>query len=832
MRALLCAAVVAGSLACWHRAGGAAEPVIFYVATDGNDAWSGRLPAPNAEKTDGPFATLTRARDAIRGLKTAGALAAPVTVQIREGTYYLTEPVVLGPQDSGTKEAPIAYTAYPNEKPVLCGGRTITGWKPEQDGMYSVVLPDVKEGRWYFRQLFADGERQVRARCPNFDPADPYRKGFLYVGRGAGGFGVSVGNIHNPGDWMEYKIQAPADGEYRFWIYYGALNKPHGNTDMGGRTVLIVDGGSAPMPLMNLPDTGDWRVFRWSCAAAVHLTKGPHTLRWQNIKGGGLNIEAFALSNDADWKPVDTRLPEPVPGTHAIVIQAEDYVACRGKQLSLSGGQGSKTEFCYKPGDFKPSWAKVPDAELHIFQSGSCRAFKEIVSIKGVDEQTRTVSLSGSECVASLQTGDRYFVENVFEELDAPGEWHLDRETGRLCYRPKEAFSQKTRVVAPVVDRVFLFEADTETKQGVNHVRIAGLTIETTDYQSGDGCEGYGMGREGVVHLVNAAYCAVENCTFRNIGRYAVCLAGGEGNRIEGNDIERGAQGGILLLGSARNIVSDNHIRHCGWVYKHIGGVILQGKGADENVVSHNLIHDMTRYGISLKNAGGRNIIEYNRVGNTNTETYDTGGIEVTQHDKEFRSGSIIRNNIVADTIGYSSNDEKPVFLSWGIYLDSFAGGYEVVNNIVYRNHNGGIMLQGGKDNRVTNNIFVDGVACQGYISNFARNSTGQVLERNIFYYTNPDAVLFAAGALTQDVIRVDHNLYFNASGEVRTGWGGKMSLDEWRKQGFDAHSLVADPRFVDPKSDNYALRPDSPAFTLGFKAIDTGQVGLKRPRP
>ena len=108
------------------------------------------------------------------------------------------------------------------------------------------------------------------------------------------GFGIGVGNIHNPGDWMEYKAEVPADGEYKFWIYYGAQNAPFGTKDMGGRTVLIVDGG-APTPLMDLPDTGGWSVFKWSCSATVHLTKGAHLLRWQNIKGGGLTSRRTPL---------------------------------------------------------------------------------------------------------------------------------------------------------------------------------------------------------------------------------------------------------------------------------------------------------------------------------------------------------------------------------------------------------------------------------------------------------------------------------------------------------------------------------------------------------
>jgi parallel beta-helix repeat protein len=195
-------------------------------------------------------------------------------------------------------------------------------------------------------------------------------------------------------------------------------------------------------------------------------------------------------------------------------------------------------------------------------------------------------------------------------------------------------------------------------------------------------------------------------------------------------------------------------------------------------------------------------------------ETYDTGAIEVTQHDKDLRSGSTIRNNIVGDSIGYSSKGPKPVFLSHGIYLDSYAGGYTVTNNICYRTTYGGIMLQGGKDNRVVNNIFVDGSQYQSFIRNYAKNSTGQVFRRNIVYYTGPKAVLADHGKLQPNVVQVDHNLYFRVGGDDPT------------VRNFDAEALVADPCFVDAAHDNYALRPDSPAFRLGFEAIDTSHVG------
>jgi parallel beta-helix repeat protein len=801
----------------------------LYVSPHGDDTWSGTLPAPNASRNDGPLASLARARDVIRQLKTnGGGLKQAVRVQIRGGTYPLAETLSLEPVDSGTAECPVSYEAFPGEQPILCGGAKISGWKPYRGSIRSVSLPEVQAGKWYFRSLFAGGARQIRARYPNFDPSDPYRKGFLYVDRDPDGFGLAVGNIHNRGDWMEYQVQVPSDGQYAYWLHYAALNATYGQRDMGGRTVIIVD-GQQPLALLNLPDTGGWTRLKWSHAASVALTKGPHRLRWQNVKGGGLTFASFALCDDPDWKP-GKRLAQAAAGKHLVVVQAVNFVRYAGKQLSVHGtAEGATTRFCYAPGTFKPAWARAADAEVHIFQSGSCRAFKEIVAIAKIDEPARTVTVAGKECVARLQPGDRYFLENLFEELDSPGEWYLDRRSGQLFYWPR-AETDLAGVVAPRLGRLVQLIGNSPDEP-VRHVHLAGLTFQETDYSPDDGCVGYCLGSDGVVYLKNAVACRVEGCVFRNIGRAAVCLSASSQIAVEGNEVACGAEGGVLILDSARNTVADNHIHHCGAVYKHVGGVVLEGLRASENTIAHNAIHDISRYGISMKNAGLRNRVEYNRVQNTNLETYDTGGIEVTQQDRQLRSGTVIRNNIVADTIGYSSAGPKPVFLSWGIYLDSFAGGYTVTHNVVYRNANGGIMLQGGKDNTIENNIFVDGKFNQGHISNFSDNSTGQALERNIIAYRDPDAVLFSVGRLRDDVIRIGRNLYFHRGKELRVWGGGVTSWADWQKRGFDGDSLLSDPRFVDPARDNFSLRPDSPALRLGFEPIDTSQVGPRHHR-
>ena len=133
-----------------------AGEVVFYVSPAGDDSWSGRLAEPNAARTDGPFATLARARDAIRQLKrrAGGRLTAPVTVLLRGGLYRLAEPLVLGPEDSGTAACPITYAAYRGERPILSGGRPIGGLKRRSDGALVAEVPGVREGKWVFRQLF------------------------------------------------------------------------------------------------------------------------------------------------------------------------------------------------------------------------------------------------------------------------------------------------------------------------------------------------------------------------------------------------------------------------------------------------------------------------------------------------------------------------------------------------------------------------------------------------------------------------------------------------------------------------------------------------------
>jgi hypothetical protein len=146
----------------------------FYVAPDGNDGWSGTRASANGRKTDGPFATLPLALKAAREWKQQNGTESklkPATVLLRGGIYSLPEPVILTPEDSG-----LIISAYRNEKPILSGGRPIRGWKPTTvDGrsLWVADVPEAQNGKWYFRELWVNGTRAVRARYPN--------KGYLKI---------------------------------------------------------------------------------------------------------------------------------------------------------------------------------------------------------------------------------------------------------------------------------------------------------------------------------------------------------------------------------------------------------------------------------------------------------------------------------------------------------------------------------------------------------------------------------------------------------------------------------------------------------------------------
>jgi hypothetical protein len=199
----------------------------LYISPHGKDYWSGSLPEPAADGTDGPLATFTGARDRMRAIRTcqynprvgeiAQRLDGSVTFHVREGVYPVDAPIEFIPTDS----YPMTFRAYGEEKPVIDGGCQITDWEEsELNGCACWVadLPEVRAGKWSCRQLFVNGRRAPRPRFP--------REG-LYRMAGAPGMPASAGwgkggytrFVAAEGDVQEFRNLSEVEVVYlHFWI--------------------------------------------------------------------------------------------------------------------------------------------------------------------------------------------------------------------------------------------------------------------------------------------------------------------------------------------------------------------------------------------------------------------------------------------------------------------------------------------------------------------------------------------------------------------------------------------------------------------------------------
>ena len=725
------------------------DALVFYVATDGDDGWSGKLAAPHADRTDGPFATLVRARDAIRETKAGQPLDAPVTVLVRGGKYYLDETLVLGSEDSGTRECPITYQAYPGEKPILSGGRKVDGWEPYQGQILQCRLPRAKGGGWKFRQLFFNGQRQIRARYPNFDPENPLHGGWAFVAGPA-----------EEGSYVAFKYQA-----------------------------------------------------------GTFAVKGRGKHHWAKP----MQAEVYMLR---DWGVTDV-----------IPIKTIDE---ENRVITLADGVTSH--------DVCPWFTPTP-----------------------------------------ISTRNRFYVENVLEELDQPGEWCLDPEEGVLYFWPPEPV-EKGQVVAPVLDCLVDLRGSSALRtpphppppqiHGVSWITLSGFTFtETTtgDNMHRERLDGYGaMFPEGgrrycgeALHLTAADHCCIEHNTFYAVGGNGIYLEGYNArNLIRNNEISHAGACGVVLIGSKYfrpvqrypiyNQIVDNHIHHCGIFDKYVAGVFLGL--SDGNVVGHNLIEDMPHHAINLGGSGfGRNILEYNEIHHACLETFDNGAInswmtdphEYTQRDTE-RSGHIIRYNRITDTRGCRIDETgnlAPGGNANGIYMDDYTSNCFVYGNLIERSGGmGGVYINGGKNNIIENNIIVDcrrqlsAGPCWGFAPQMGDFANGNIFCRNIVYGLQSDGQLYFLRDWPEKVIgQADHNLFFTPDAgdhtitvQPRDESEGKtiLSFAEWKNLGFDTHSLITDPLFVDPEHGDYRLSSDSPAIELGFVPIDVSKIGIRSQQP
>ena len=528
----------------------------------------------------------------------------------------------------------------------------------------------------------------------------------------------------------------------------------------------------------------------------------------------------------------------------------------------------------------------------------------DILKIQEIDRRRHTITLtdrvkdhsampyaSYPNHHRAVGAGYRFYVANVVEELDQPGEWCLDTEEGVLYFWPPVPSLNDAEVVAPVLDCLI-------DLRGVSHVQISGFTFTETrcagDNMHREGHEGYGAmlptgGKTYVgeaLHAWNTTHCHIENNRFVAVGGNGIYMEGANArNVIRHNEIRHAGAIGIFLIGSQYsntkmmrrhpiyNALTDNHIHHCGFFDKYAPGIFLGL--SQSNVVANNLLEHLPHHAINLGNSGfGRNIVEYNEIRHVCLETADKGAINTWMEDpyghverQAPRAGHVIRYNIIVDleTPILDQNgdlvESDPPNDSFGIYLDNYASNCFVYGNTIVRGGTVGIYVQGGQNNMIENNIIVDAL-CATHFGGWWQPQmegfmTGNHFSRNIAYRTSPGPSVihrhigYTTEAISDAIGQSDHNVLFNAGGgdltvhesssplsdlqdskRVFPRWPTftDVSYEQWQAMGFDRESVIGDPLFVDPAGDDYRLRSDSPALRLGFVPIDTTRAGV-RPR-
>jgi hypothetical protein len=490
----------------------------------------------------------------------------------------------------------------------------------------------------------------------------------------------------------------------------------------------------------------------------------------------------------------------------------------------------SATKVRYREGDLKP-WPDLSDAIVVVYHSWAT----SLLRVKNLDEANRIVEFTGPARwhFGYWQPDQRYYVEGIREALDAPGEWYLDRQAGRLYYFPMDDEDPNAaEVIAPVARQLLVLEGKPAEGQFVRNLEFRGLRFRYTDWLPGP--EGHSDGQaassvNAAVETTGARDCVIADCEISRLGNYGVWFrAGSKNNRLMRCEITDLGAGGVRI-GEIRSPASENEAAERNAVdncYIHEGGRILrEAVGAwigrsSYNRLSHNEICDFRYTGISVGWSWGydpssahHNTIEYNHVHHIGRgQLNDMGGI----YTLGISPGTVIRHNVFHDIMSHPR-----LYGGWGIYFDEGSTDILAENNLVYNTRTGGFHQHYGRENKVFNNIFAYSHTGQ-LIRSREEEHISFIFERNIVYYNNGSLL---GSTWKNGNWRMDYNTYWDTSGEPVDFQG--LTLEEWREKGFDQHSIAADPLFVAPEAADFRLKPESPAIALGFKPFDTKDVGL-----
>lgn len=469
------------------------------------------------------------------------------------------------------------------------------------------------------------------------------------------------------------------------------------------------------------------------------------------------------------------------------------------------GAKGSKEPVITYEGGRPTRWQGETEGWLNGFWFWDWA--EEAQPIAAIDPAKQQITLGGKPHPFGYRKGQWYYALNLLGELDQPGEWMIDRTQGKLYFWPPEPIRDDTVVLSRLPTALRL--------QDVSHVRFQGLVIEAT--------------RDHAVTVKGGEDVRFEGCTIRNTGMRAIVITGGKQHAVVGCDICDTGNGAVTLSGGDRAALTPaGHLLENTWIHRYgrlkrtfCTAVDLSGVG---QIARRNLIEDAPY--IALWFSGNDHLVEGNEIHSVCYEANDSGAIYAGRDWSGC--GSVIRNNYIHDVTGFEGRGCN------GIYLDDMFSGTEVYGNVIVRVTRA-FLIGGGRDNRITNNIMADctyGMHIDNRGLGWAKDSVPGVMTQRL-----------KAVPYTSDLWR------------QRYPWLAKTLDDEpgcpkgnvvernisWHTQfdricaqaktfGTIADNLTdADPGFVDCAKDDYRLRPDSPAWKLGFQPIPWDQIGLYR---
>ncbi|MCM8757270.1 MAG: right-handed parallel beta-helix repeat-containing protein [Candidatus Omnitrophica bacterium] len=541
------------------------------------------------------------------------------------------------------------------------------------------------------------------------------------------------------------------------------------------------------------------------------------------VKQGKWSFRQLWVNGQRRYRP---RLPE-----------AGEYQVAKVLNSDFDGGwktmrRGVK-RFGYQGNQFQNSWRNLRDVEVHFLILWVCIHAK----VEKVEEQEKVVYLDRSTGMRLTKDhtteGAPYFIENVFEALNKPGQWYLDRAEGKLYYLPLPGETPKNcQVVAPFLQELLRIEG----RPGEDGLKVENMIFRGINFVHNEwsvpaefaGSSQASVGVPAALILKHTRNCRFENCKFEHLGSYGIAL------EEDCHDIvisrctisDLGAGGVKIWHGCNRNVVADCEICEGGILYPSAVGVLIGN--ASGNQVVHNHIHHFYYTGISVGWTWGYqeshafgNIIEYNHIHHLGQgRLSDMGGVYLLG----VQPGTRVRYNLIHDIT-------CRIYGGWALYTDEGSSYILLENNICYRTNRECFHQHYGQENIVRNNIFVFG---EQQLLRYTRIEphTGLIFERNIVV---SQGQAMWSGDYGQDKrqIESDWNLYWdveNPEAVLNIGDDNtRRSLKEWQKLGFDQNSLIADPKFANIYKFDFSLLPDSPAFQIDFQPIDVTFIGPRK---